>query len=151
MAEWRLTTAGALGPLLDNFRRIDGGILLAVWRVRNEGCLVRVILDFGQISLIIEARSEDDTVEIWTDQGSTVAKTGVDAGKSKPWSGLIGKPFGWGWVTINQQGYCDGVLLSFGGITPQIFLNVVASSIDESDLGQPLRFARLVVPISHLR
>jgi len=102
-----------------------------------------VILDFGQISLIIEARSEDDTVEIWTDQGSTVAKTGVDAGKSKPWSGLIGKPFGWGWVTINQQGYCDGVLLSFGGITPQIFLNVVASSIDESDLGQPLRFARL--------
>ena len=137
MAEWRLATAEALYPLLDNFKRIDGEILRNVWRVREEGCLVRVILDFGQISLTIGARPEDDTVELWTHQGATVAKTGVDAIKSEPWSSFVGKPFDWGWVTINQQGYCDGVLLSFGGITPQMLLNVAASSINEIRFSPP--------------
>ena len=40
------------------------------------------------------------------------------------------KTFGWGWVAIDQQGYCDGLLLSFEAIVfPEIVLNVVASSI----------------------
>jgi Family of unknown function (DUF6334) len=138
VAEGRLATAEALDPMLGKFRRIDGEILRTVRRVRDEGCLVRVILDFGHIYLTIEARPEDDTIDLWTDEGATVARTGVDASKSEPWSSFVGKPFGWGWVTINQQGYCDGVLLSFDGITPRMMLNVVASSIDERELGQPL-------------
>ena len=39
-------------------------------------------------------------METRTDEDTTVAKTGVDAGKSEPWSGLIGKPFGWGWAMV---------------------------------------------------
>jgi len=135
VADWKLATAEALSPLLSNFRRIDGQIVRTVRRVYDEGCLARVILDFDQVSLTIEARPEDDTVEIRTEEITSIAKTGIDAGKSQPWCSFMGKPFGWGWATINQQGYCDGVLLSFGGITPQLMLNVVASSIDEIKLG----------------
>jgi hypothetical protein len=138
VAEWRLATAEALDPMLGNFRRIDGEMLRTVWRVHDEGCLVRVVLDFGHISLTIEARPDDDTIEILTDEGASVAKTAVDASKSEPWSSFVGKPFGWGCVTINQQGYCDGVLLSFDGVIPRMLLNVVASSLDERELGQPL-------------
>ncbi|MGB9468286.1 MAG: DUF6334 family protein, partial [Candidatus Acidiferrum sp.] len=56
----------------------------------------------------------------------------MDASESEPWGSFIGKPFGWGWIIINQQGYCDGILLRVSGITQVMFLNVVASSIDES-------------------
>jgi hypothetical protein len=39
--------------------------------------------------------------------------------------------FGWGWITMNQQGYCDGLLLSFGKVIfPQLVLNVMASAIE---------------------
>jgi hypothetical protein len=141
VSDWRKATAKALDPWLANFRRIDSQVLRTVRRVHEEGCLVRIILDFGQIYLFIEARTEDDTVEMRTDENAIAAKTGVDASESELWSDFIGQPFGWGWATVNQQGYCDGVLLSFSGITPRILLSVAASSIDEMRMGQPLRFS----------
>jgi hypothetical protein len=135
MTEWRVAAASALSASLDNFHRIDGQILQAVWRVIDAGCLARVVLHFDQNFLIIEARTDDDTVEFWAEERSSFSNVGIDASQSNLWSRFIGKSFGWGWVTINQQGYCDGVLLSFGGITPQVILNVVASSINESTIG----------------
>jgi hypothetical protein len=45
---------------------------------------------------------------------------------------LIGEAFGLGWITTNQQDALNGILLSFGGIRPQVMLNLVASSIVES-------------------
>jgi len=48
---------------------------------------------------------------------------------SAPWKKFLGKELGWTWVAVNQQGYCDSVMLSFDGIVPTILLNVVASSI----------------------
>ena len=134
MVEWRVAAADALDPSLDNFRRIDGQVLRSVWQVSDEGCLSRITLYFDQSCFTIEARPDDDTVEFWTKDAAAVFKEGIDASQSKPWNSLIGKSFGWGWVIINQQGYCDGVLLSFAGITPQVILNVVASSIVESTI-----------------
>jgi hypothetical protein len=93
-------------------------------------------LGFGEMSFTVKAREDDDTVEFWTEETAAVI-AGIDASKSQPWCGLIGKPFGWGWVAINQQGYCDGILLSFGGIDPQVMLNVIASSTKEITLGWP--------------
>jgi hypothetical protein len=46
------------------------------------------------------------------------------------WKELLGKECGWTWVAINQQGYCDGVMLSFDGIVPTVLLHVIASSIE---------------------
>lgn len=59
-----------------------------------------------------------------TDKGRSVLAA------SEPWQKLIGKECGWTWVTINQQGYRDGVLLSFSGIVPSVMLHVIASSIE---------------------
>ena len=54
----------------------------------------------------------------------------VDVSSNEPWVNFIGKVFGWGWITLNQQGYCDGVLLSFEQVVfPEVALNVIASSI----------------------
>ena len=46
------------------------------------------------------------------------------------WEPFIARPFGWGYAVVNQQGYCDGLLLSFGDIRPKVLLQVIASSID---------------------
>lgn len=135
MADWRVATAEALNPLLSNFRQIDGYVIRAVWHIREDGCLVQVILVFDRLRLTIEAQAEDDTVAIRTEELVSVPRAGVDVSDSQPWCSFMGKPFGWGWATVNQQGYCDGVLLSFDGITPQLMLNVVASSIYELKLG----------------
>jgi hypothetical protein len=47
-----------------------------------------------------------------------------------PWKKLLGKEIGWTWVAINQQGYCDSIMLSFDGIIPTVLLHVIASSIE---------------------
>jgi hypothetical protein len=135
MADWRRATAEAASPLLDNFQQIETQVLRSVFRVTDDGCLARNTLRFDRSFLAIDARSDDDAVELEAGELTGVPTEGLDASASEPWKDLIGKPFGWGWVTINQQGYCDGVLLSFDGIIPQVLLNVVASSIDERSVG----------------
>lgn len=122
--------AEALTPMLDAFHLIDEKCLQAVWHAYTEGSLERRALDFGQISLMVVADENDDSLDVTVAGTTGLRKAGcVDASRLEPWRGVIGKRFGWGWVTVNQQGYCDGLLLSFGGIVPQIALNVIASSI----------------------
>jgi len=122
-----------LHGLLSEFHRINGHPLRAVWRVYMEQCIDKIILEFDLHSLVVEAEPYDDTI-VFHVIGNKDLKTNtwMDASHSEPWSGLIGEPFGWGWITINQQDALDGILLSFGGITPQLMLNVMASSIQES-------------------
>jgi hypothetical protein len=130
MLTTKLKVAEALAPMLSAFQSIIGKPLQSVWQCGTEGSLDRVALDFDGASLVILADENDDSIDITlseqTDQRNI---SDVDASDLDPWRGFVGMPFGWGWVTVNQQGYCDGVLLSFGGIFPQIALNVVASSI----------------------
>jgi hypothetical protein len=87
----------------------------------------RLVLGFGAVTLVISADENDDTVNITLSETPDLA--GLDISHLEPWRNLTGRPFGWGWVTVNQQGYCDGLLLSFGGIVPLLALNVIASSI----------------------
>jgi len=135
VANWRLEAARALNEVLGSFHRLDGQTLRAVWRIDDHGNYARVILDFDKTSFVVEACPDDDTVEFWTEETIVAAEDRTDASKATTWTGVIGKPFGWGWITINQQGYCDGILLSFGGISPQVMLQVVASSLKETKLG----------------
>jgi hypothetical protein len=116
--------------MLSAFHSVGDRSLQTVWQVYTEGSLDRLILDFGQISLIIVADENDDTIDITiADSPDPHSIGGVDGSSLKPWNSFIGKRFGWGWVTVNQQGYRDGLLLSFESIVPQIVLNVIASSI----------------------
>jgi hypothetical protein len=85
-------------------------------------------LIFETRTLLISANEDDDTISVAADE-TLKADECTDLSSSGLWRSLLGQSFGWGWVTTNQQGYQDGVLLSFGGITPQVMLEVVASSI----------------------
>lgn len=123
-------TAEALAPVLSMFHSIGDRSLCAVWQVYTEGSLDKLIFDFGQISLIVAADENDDSIDIAVAGQNRPLPVGcADGSQLQPWTNIIGKPFGWGWVTVNQQGYCDGLLLGFGEIIPQIVLNVIASTI----------------------
>ena len=121
--------AEALALMLNTFRLVDEMPLRSVRQVWTEDSLERLAFDFDHISLVVAADGNDDSTEITT-QDRADRDGGVgDASRFEPWNDLIGKPFGWGWVTVNKQGYCDGLLLSFDGIVPQVVLDVIASSI----------------------
>jgi hypothetical protein len=125
-----LAVGEALLPKFSSLEKIAGKTLQAVWQVESLGCLEQVILDFGPVSLSVLAISDDDSVDFRCTTTTDLDMTGlVDASDDRYWSTFIGVPFGWGWITVNQQGYCDGMLLSFDGIAPQVVMNVRASSI----------------------
>ena len=130
--------AEALGPTLDAFHAIAEESLQSAWHCYAEGCLNSIILDFGGMALLLAADASDDTMNLSVVKCAESTKTGyTNVTKSTFWSNFVGKPFGWGWLTVNQQGYRDGALLSFGGIIPQVMLNVVASSIKTSTIQDP--------------
>jgi hypothetical protein len=122
--------AQALSPMLSAFHSITERRLQHVWQMHTEGSLDRLIFDFGSVSLVVTADEDDDSIDFGVAASPDASQVGcVEASHVEPWKGLIGKSFGWGWVTVNQQGYCDGLLLSFEGIVPDVLLNVMASSI----------------------
>ncbi len=127
-----------LHPLLLEFHGINGHPLRSVWRIYVEECLDKIVLGFDQDSLVVKAEPEDDTIVFHLISNNDRNTYGwIDASHSELWSGFIGKKFGWGWIIINQQDALDGILLSFDGITPQLMLIVMASSIYESIIYQP--------------
>jgi hypothetical protein len=119
--------AEALHSTLAVFHPISQETLQAV---RLEKDLNRVIFDFDRGALVIEGDPDDDSIEVrLMNHGEIESTQAVTVTHLDPWAPFIGKPFGWGWITVNQQGYCDGVLLSFGGIDPQLLLTVAASAL----------------------
>lgn len=123
----KIAAGTALRPVLDAFHSVDGQLLISVSEVHEEGCLNRIVLTFERNTLTLAANTDDDSVElsVTTSSGKTPTQK---VRNRQPWLTFIGEPFGWGWLTLNQQGYCDGVLLSFRGILPQLVLTVEASS-----------------------
>jgi Family of unknown function (DUF6334) len=131
-------TAEALFPLLSAFHDVNGLTLKAVSSRSSEESPASIVLDFGQKCLVVRANGKDDTVEFWsTDSPFSEGVPKNDTSNMLPWRGFIGREFGWGWVTVNQQGYLDGIVLSFGGITPQLLITVVASSLKVAEIGIP--------------
>ena len=130
MTTTKTMAAEALFPMLSPFHSISGQPLQAVRQVHAEGSLDRLVLDFGTNALVVSADEDDDSIDLSVSLGADSHRAGdVDSSHLEPWDNFIGMSFGWGWVTVNQQGYCDGLLISFKGIVPQIILNVIASSI----------------------
>lgn len=99
-----------------------------VYERLEDGCKITLILKFQEKCLIFSAEPDDDTISV-EDSNSIDVSVYRRIDSSELWRPLIGKQFGWGWITVNQQGYCDGVMLSFEGIRPRILLSVAASSL----------------------
>lgn len=135
MTTTKVKAAEALFPLLSTFHEVNGLSLKAVRQEAEEGSLVGLVLDFGSKVLVVKADADDDTVEFWVTSSSvTEPKKGTEASSENPWREFIGREFGWGWVSVNQQGYLDGIVLSFGGVIPQLLITVVASSLKVLDV-----------------
>ena len=130
MTNFKGAVAEALSPMLSTFHLINGQLLQIVKYCHTDGSLEKLTLGFESTALVATANAEDDSIDIEIANTHDVQNLGdIDASQLQPWKDLIGKPFAWGWVTVNQQGYCDGILCSFGEFIPQLTLNVVASSI----------------------
>lgn len=130
MEDFKMKTAEALSPLLSAFHAIAEQKLNAVRGTYVEGSLERLSFHFDRNCLIVTADENDDSLDVIAVAPTDPRCGGADASGLDPWRDLIGRAFGWGWVTVNQQGYCDGLLLSFHDIVPMIILNVMASSIE---------------------
>jgi uncharacterized protein DUF6334 len=95
-----------------------------------DKCRAALALEFTTKRLVFAANPDDDTISVRCEGTPSPNSSGWRRINGKTaWKSLIGAAFGWGWITINQQGYCDGVLLSFNGLRPTIMLCVVGSSI----------------------
>jgi hypothetical protein len=104
--------------------------LEGVYEKVEDTCRLVIMLKFENKALLILADTDHDTAVVECEDAHSLDLDGYTSINTLlPWRGLLGQVFGWGWLTINQQGYPDGVLLSFDGLVPQILLFVAASSL----------------------
>jgi hypothetical protein len=100
-----------------------------------DGCRQALTLVFDRKCLVFSANPDNDTLAVHCeDTGPLDPAVWARIDSVEHWSVLIGNAFGWGWITINQQGYCDGMLVSFDGILPNVLLCVSGSSIAVSQI-----------------
>jgi hypothetical protein len=121
-------TANIFFPRLSVFQAMANLSLVSVSEKSSGGHREEMVLDFGQTLLVITANEEEDSLELRAAQ-ETETPDLVDVSGSEPWNKFIGKKFGWGWLTINQLGSWDGLVLGFEAAAPQIMLHVTNSSI----------------------
>ncbi|MEZ2346465.1 DUF6334 family protein [Terriglobus sp. RCC_193] len=135
MTTTKVKAAEALYPLLSAFHEVNGLLLKAVRREVVDDLFVGLVLDFESKALMIKADPDDDTLDFWvTNSSAQDWKEATEVSSTHPWREFIGTEFGWGWVSVNQQGYLDGLVWSFGGILPQLLVTVVASSLKVLDV-----------------
>src|SRR5262249_51363925 len=129
-------------PSTDHQRNLDAfyslssaraEVLREVYERTANGCLDSLVLVFTTKVLVLWANEDDDTISVRSKRAAAFSLDGdYRESRSLVLRSFIGKAFGWGWITVNQQGYCDGALLSFDGLTPGILLAVAASCIEIS-------------------
>ncbi len=136
MHDFRTVIAEAAVPAMSAFELLGSDPLQAVRYFTIEGSLDRIVLDFGPHSIVIAADFKDDSLGFTiVDPQTNDDPKGVDVTNSQPWASLLGKPFVWAWMAVDQRGYIDGLLISFSGMIPQVLLTVVASSIKVASVG----------------
>lgn len=133
--------AKPLFPIPSAFHEANGLPLRAIHTRQPNGSVDQISLDFSSKTLIIRADADDDTIEFWISKLDERDAMGwQDQSQGSLWNTFLGQTFGWGWVTINQQGYCDGILISFYDIVPKLSINVAASSLHISTLTSITKF-----------
>ena len=130
MENSKVKIAKAAFSTLTAFHPLSGKLLQAVRYKTIHGSLTAGILGFGSRALPrwwptkMMTRSDISIAELGPDASDLI----IDASRTEPWAGLLAKPFFWGWIALNQQGYLDGILIIFDGVIPQVLRTVAASS-----------------------
>ena len=135
-----------LRPVLTPFHAVDGCPLQNVWETSVDDELESIQLEFEPGFLNIDVDTEDDTLRLCVTRERR--SNSRCTSHLSPWKQQIGKPFGWGWIGVNQQGYLDGVSLSFGSVTPQFSITAIASTLRLSK-NQPVHTRALKQPVPH--
>jgi hypothetical protein len=128
------TNASVYFPRLSVFQAISNLPLTSVSEKSSEGRLEEMALGFGETYLMITANEEEDSLEVRAAQGADTDGF-VNVSESEPWTRFVGKRFGWGWLTINQLGAWDGLILGFEAAAPQVMLHVRDSAIRVGVIG----------------
>ncbi|MGI4854050.1 MAG: DUF6334 family protein [Janthinobacterium lividum] len=127
-------TENPLQVALQPFHAAQGKLLTAVLQDEVDEA-ESVLLVFGSECLTFQCHPDQDVVTL-SFGAATPSEDADDLTGSRAWSRFIGKEFFWGWLTVNQRGATDGVLLSFDGVVPEIGLNVVAASFETLEVRQ---------------
>jgi Family of unknown function (DUF6334) len=101
-----------------------------VFELLEDGCRLELVLSWGDSYLLFRVDEDTDSLLAQFQEGAfgpQPAYRSVLA--ASPWRELVGKECFWTWVAVNQQGYCDGALLSFEGVVPNVLLNAICSSV----------------------
>lgn len=105
--------------------------LREIYELVTDGSREEIILALDNGHLVISADEDTDEISVYYQEADFRPPPAYRSlGSVWPWDRYVGKECGWTWIAINQQGYCDGALLSFEGIIPSILLHVIASSIE---------------------
>lgn len=133
MSDTKATGVG-LQAALQPFLAAQGKVLTAVLQdeVNEAEC---ILLVFDSECLTFQCDPDLDVVTL-SFGPVTPSDEADDLTASAAWSRFIGKEFFLGWLTVNQQGATDGVLLSFDGVVPEIGLNVVAATFETLEVRQ---------------
>lgn len=119
---------------LDAFHLFSSGRaqrLKEVWERVGSGCRHYIVLRFTYDVLAFKVNEDEDTIDVRCTKPSAIDFSDLRrADPEEPWCRFMGKSLTWGWVAVNQQGYQDGVLLSFDYVMPSVMLCVAASSAE---------------------
>ena len=123
-----------MSETLKPFLQAQGRQLTAVLG-NDTGEGEEIILAFSAEGLVFRCNEDSDAISVSFE--AITALEGADDLTAEPtWSRFIGKEFSTGWLTLNQQGYTDGALLSFDGVVPEVGLNVVAAAFEVLEIRQ---------------
>lgn len=94
-----------------------------------------LLLAFGSEGLVFRCNEDSDALAISLEPLPALDDA-EDLTAHPIWSRFLGKEFSTGWLMMNQHGYCDGALLSFDGVVPEVGLNVVAAAFEILEVRQ---------------
>jgi hypothetical protein len=84
--ESRVDIAKVLDPMISKFLPISRLVLQGVWHFIAEGCLDRVLLDFGQSSMVFAVDPDDDSIDFWVENSLDHTEVGWhEVSRSQPW------------------------------------------------------------------
>lgn len=103
--------------------------LAGVYEAVVDGCRDELVLAFDGASLAFRADPDTDTLEARFDGAAFHPSSDHRVLSGTALDPFAGAEVGWSWLAVNQQGYCDTALLSFGTLVPNVVVHVIGSSV----------------------